>query len=67
MLMVKKRDYHGIVHLAKRPLSVFSSCSTDRPTRLEEFAIALVDNVVPDDAVITCLMCIGGPLGRCEG
>ncbi len=58
-MLTTKRDYDGVVHLAKRPQSVFSKCSADRPT-MESFAIALVHGTDDETAVVTCLMCIGG-------
>lgn len=57
--MTTKRDYDGIVHLAKRPSSVFSRCTVDRPT-MDDFSIALRHGTNDESAVVTCLMCIGG-------
>jgi len=62
-MLTTKRDYDGIVHLAKRPQSVFSKCSADAPT-MQSFTVALVHGTDDANAVVTCLMCIGGQHGE---
>lgn len=62
-MLTTMRDYDGIVHLAKRPTSVFSKCSADQPT-MESFTISLVYGTADENGVVTCLMCIGGSHGE---
>ena len=55
---LKRRDYSGLVHYAKRKSSVFSLCSPTRPT-MEDYTVSLMwPGDMPDDAVVTCLACL---------
>jgi arginine utilization protein RocB len=62
-MLTTKRDYKDLVHFAKRPSSVFSRCSDDNPN-MQSFTVALVHGSDAENAVVTCLMCIGGQYGE---
>lgn len=55
---LKRRDYHGVVHYAKRASSVFSACTKERPTMEDPTTSLMWPGDEPDDAVVTCLQCL---------